>query len=93
MVSVDVEIMVYPSILVARNYLSLQKLFGKTSMVCQINFGTWHLDPQEGSMLQTRNLGLRLESPIILRMVTHQPKDGHPPEEIALHLKFGTKTN
>ena len=28
-----VEIMVYPSILVARNYLSLQKLF----VVCQIN--------------------------------------------------------
>ena len=42
--------------------------------------GTWHLDPQEGNMLQIRNLALRLESQTIPRMVTHQPKDGHPPE-------------
>ena len=33
----DVEIMVYPSTIVARNYLSSQKLFGKTLVVCQIN--------------------------------------------------------
>ena len=40
----------------------------------------WHLDPQEGSMLQTLNFALKLESQTIPRMVTHQPKDGHPPE-------------
>ena len=32
----DVEIMVQPSSLFARNYLSLQKLFGKSPEVCQI---------------------------------------------------------
>ena len=36
--------------------------------------GTWHLDPKEGSMLQTRNLALRLESQTIPRMVvTYHP--------------------
>ena len=32
----DMEIMVQPSSLAARNYLSLQKLFGKSPEVCQI---------------------------------------------------------
>ena len=34
----DVEIMVQPSSLAARNYLGLQKLFGKSPEVCQIYF-------------------------------------------------------
>ena len=32
----DMDIMVYPNILDARNYLSTKKLFGKTPMVCKI---------------------------------------------------------
>ena len=36
-------------------------------------FRTWHLD-------LSHKPSLGWWSPIILRMVTHQPKDGHPPE-------------